>query len=331
MTVGVRRAGPFDLPGVTSYVSAVLRDPASIIGCVLPAPLAGGAVAGWPRLLPGVLGIRSNVRVYVEEQGGRSRAAALVYETSHRPEWVVLILVCDPDPRGADGAFRLLAHVCGSAARSGMHRVFGSVPDESRPRETFFQAGFYSYTRETWYVSSGSLLPAPARDGDARSAKPVDAHDIFRFYAATTPHAVQRAEQLSVPDFDVGRGAGAFEPPHLVGGNPLAMRRAATLVERADDRLRSLAVAFRGLERHPHLVKVRTADGEVDRARDLLRAAACDLPMDRPVAAPVRSYEDHVARALLSDGFRESATAMLFVKELAVRIEEPALAPVVVR
>jgi hypothetical protein len=38
-----------------------------------------------------------------------------------------------------------------------------------------------------------------------------------------------------------------------------------------------------------------------------------------------------VARGLLSDGFKESATAMLFVKELAVRIEEPALAPVVVR
>jgi hypothetical protein len=329
--VGVRPVGPLDLPGVTSYVNSVLRTPASIIGCVLPAPLAGGAVAGWPRLLPGVFGIRSNVRVYMEEQGGRPRSAALIYEAAHRPEWVVLILVADPDPAGAEGAFRLLSHVCGSAARRGMHRVFGSVPDEARPRETFFQAGFYSYTRETWYVSASAHLPAPPRDGGARGAKSVDAHDIFRFYAATTPHAVQRAEQLSVQDFDVARGAGAFEPPHLVGGNPLAMRRATTLLERADDRPRSIAVGFRGLERHPHVVKVRTADGDVDRARDLLRAVAKDLPMDRPLAAPVRSYEDHVARALLSDGFKESATAMLFVKELAVRIEEPALAPVVVR
>jgi hypothetical protein len=38
-----------------------------------------------------------------------------------------------------------------------------------------------------------------------------------------------------------------------------------------------------------------------------------------------------MARTLLSEGFKESATAMLFVKELAVRIEEPALAPVVAR
>ena len=109
------------------------------------------------------------------------------------------------------------------------------------------------------------------------------------------------------------------------------MRRSTVLLDRADDRPRGLAVGFRGLERHPHVLKVRSAEGDVDRARDLLRAAARGLPADRPLVAPVRSYEEHVARALLSEGAKESATAMLFVKELAVRIEEPALAPVVVR
>jgi hypothetical protein len=315
---------------VSAYVDRVLRDPAALIGCVLPAPMAGRAFAGWPRLVPALFGLRSRMRVWIETHGGRVRSASLVYE-GQRPEWVVLLLVGDPTPEGADSAFRLLSAVCAAAARRGMHRVFGSVPDEARPRETFFQAGFYSYTRETWFISPSARLPDPPRDSGTRSARSVDAHDMFRFYVATTPHAVQRAEQLSVQDFDIGRGAGAFEPPHLVGGNPLAMRRATTILEGAEDRPRSLAVGFRGLERHPHVVKVRTADGNVDRARDLLRAVAKDLPADRPLAAPVRSYEEHVARSLLSDGFKESATAMLFVKELAVRIEEPALAPVVAR
>jgi len=45
----------------------------------------------------------------------------------------------------------------------------------------------------------------------------------------------------------------------------------------------------------------------------------------------VRSYEEHVGRALLAEGFRESATSMLFTKELAVRVEERAFAPAVVR
>jgi hypothetical protein len=49
------------------------------------------------------------------------------------------------------------------------------------------------------------------------------------------------------------------------------------------------------------------------------------------VAVPVRSYEEHVGRALASEGFREAATSMLFVKELAVKIEERAFAPAVVR
>ena len=328
--MGARAAGPFDLPGVTAYVAEVLREPSAIIGCVLPAPLAGGAVAGWPRLLPGLFGIRSAVRVYLEEQGGRTRSAALVYEPS-RPEWLVLVLVADPTPAGADGAFRLLSAICAAGARRGMHRVFGSVPDEVRARETFFQAGFYSYTRETWYVSTGTGLERPARDGGAKVARSGDAHDLFRFYLATTPHAVQRAEQLSVHDFDVGQAAGAFEAPHLVGGNPMAMRRASTFIDRDDDRPRAMAVGFRGLERHPHVLKVRTDGPDIDRARELLRMVARDLPPDRPLAAPVRSYEDHVARALLAEGSKEMATAMLFVKELAQRIEEPALAPAVVR
>ena len=328
--MGIRAAGPFDLPGVSAYVDRVLRDPAALIGCVLPGPLAGRAFAGWPRLVPALFGLRSRMRVWIETHGGRVRSASLVYE-GQRPEWVVLLLVGDPTPEGADSAFRLLSAVCASAARRGMHRVFGSVPDEARPRETFFQAGFYSYTRETWYVSAGSSPPRPPSGNAARSARSVDAHDLFRFYASTTPHAVQRAEQLSVHDFDVQREGGAFQPPHLIGGNPLGMRRSTVLLEREGERPIGLAVGFRGLEAHPHVLKVRTSDGDVDRARNLLRAAARGLPADRPLVAPVRSYEEHVARALLSEGSRESATAMLFVKELAVRIEEPALAPVVVR
>jgi hypothetical protein len=85
------------------------------------------------------------------------------------------------------------------------------------------------------------------------------------------------------------------------------------------------------MERHPNVLKVRTDAGDVDMARDLVRAAVRAMPPGRPITSPVRSYEEHVARALLAEGFRDAATAMLFVKELAVRVEEPALAPAVVR
>jgi hypothetical protein len=142
---------------------------------------------------------------------------------------------------------------------------------------------------------------------------------------------VQRAEQLSFTDFDVSRRGGAYDPPHLIGGNPLAMRREIALIDGQESKLRAFALGFSGVERHPHVCKVRTLDGDVDLARDLIRATASTLPAGRVVTSPVRSYEEHVARALLAEGFRESATSMLFTKELAVRVEERAFAPAVVR
>jgi hypothetical protein len=165
----------------------------------------------------------------------------------------------------------------------------------------------------------------------ARDATSVDAHDLFRFYAMTTPHAVQRAEQLTVKDFDLGRRGGAYDPPHLIGGNPLAMSRRAALIDHDQTQPRAVALAFAGLERHPNVLKVRTAAGDVDMARDLVRACVRALPASKAITSPVRSYEEHVARALLAEGFRDAATSMLFVKELAERVEEPALAPAVVR
>ncbi len=329
---GVRAATPIDIRRVGGFLDEALRSRDAIIGSTLPTPLAAGAIAGPLHLVPGLLGLRRRLRVYVEEQADRVRSAALVYE-GRRAEWVVIVLAAHDEPGGPDGAFRLLSSLAAAAARRGMHRLYATVPDgesgASRTRETFFQAGFYSYTRETWYI--GARLDGDAAPSSARPATGSDAHDLFRFYAGTTPHAVQRAEQLAVEDFDVRRRAGAFDPPHLVGGNPLAMRRHMTMIDGDELRTRAFAVSFRGSDHHPHVCKVRTEAGDVDLARHLVRATTHGLPPNRPVAAPVRSYEEHVARALLAEGFEEAATAMLFVKELAVRIEEPMLAPAVVR
>ena len=329
---GVRAATPIDIRRVGGFLDEALRSRDAIIGSTLPAPLAAGAIAGPLHLVPGLLGLRRRLRVYVEEQDDRVRSAALVYE-GRRAEWVVLVLAAHDEPGGPDGAFRLLSSLTAAAARRGMQRLYATVPDgesgASRTRETFFQAGFYSYTRETWYL--GARSDAAATSVSARPAAGSDAHDLFRFYASTTPHAVQRAEQLAMEDFDVRRRAGAFDPPHLVGGNPLAMRRHMTMIDGDELHTRAFAVSFRGSDHHPHVCKVRTGSAEVDLARDLIRATTHDLPPNRPIAAPVRSYEEHVARALIAEGFEEAATAMLFVKELAVRIEEPMLAPAVVR
>lgn len=330
---------PTDVPRITRFLTSATRTPDAIVASVLPQPLVASALAGWRTLLPGTFGIRNRLRLYIEEYHDRLCAVALVY-SGRRPEWVILALAAVPDPGGAEGSFKLLEHLSASAANHGQLRLYGAVSDTTggasgdgaaRARETFFQAGFYSYTRETWYAAPRAPLQAPRRELDGHYARRRDAHDLFRFYAATTPHAVQRAEQLTVEDFDIGRRAGAFDPPFLVSGNPLAMRRSGAMVVGGEARLRAFGVSFRGVDGHPHVVKARSIDGDTDLAREVVRATTLELPGGHAVTSPVRSYEEHVARALMTEGFREVATAMLFVKELAVRVEEPALAPAVVR
>src|SRR5437762_450903 len=239
---------PTDLPRVIRFLAIASQDPDAILGSVLPQPLVSSALADWRKLLPGTIGMRGRLRLYLEEYRGRLCAVALVF-SGRRPEWVILALAAVPDPGGAEGSFKLLSYMSAAAAQRGQLRLYGAVADAAlsapaagaaRARETFFQAGFYSYTRETWYAAPRAPLRAPAQKLDGHYARRRDAHDLFR-------------------------------------------------------------------------------------------ATTLELPSGKPITSPVRSYEEHVARALLAEGFREIATAMLFVKELAVRIEEPALAPAVVR
>ncbi len=312
----------------TLFTGARAAPDRGIVASALPVPYAA-SLGDLATLARGALGFERRTRLFIETQGV-ARAGALVF-VGRRPEWVVLFLAARPDPAGAEGAFRLVSTIAAAAARDGAERLYAAVPDAPLARETFFQAGFYSYTTETWYVARGALAAA-ARDRAVRKATREDAHDLFRLYLKTTPHAVQRAEHLAVADFDVERGAGALAPPHLVEGNPLRLRRRPVLAARRDEtQIDGFFVGFDGTGTHPHICKVRTASGEVDLARDLLRAGASSFDPARPVASPVRPYEEHVARALEIEGFRAVGAAMLFVKELAVRVEEPALAPAVVR
>src|SRR5205809_1928041 len=155
-----RAATPLDLRRVSALLASSLREPSGIMASALPVPLAAGAVSSWMRLLPGLVGLNGRLRVFLEEYRGQLRSSALVYYGS-RPEWVVLILAALQQPGGAERAFRLLSGVSGAAARAGMHRIFAAVPDEALARETFFQAGFYSYTRETWFVAGRTSASAP--------------------------------------------------------------------------------------------------------------------------------------------------------------------------
>ena len=81
----VRPAMPTDLPRVTRFLSGASREPDAIVGSVLPQPLVSSALAGWWTLLPGTLGMRGRLRLFIEEYRGRLCAVALVYH-GRRPD-----------------------------------------------------------------------------------------------------------------------------------------------------------------------------------------------------------------------------------------------------
>jgi hypothetical protein len=109
---------------------------------------------------------------------------------------------------------------------------------------------------------------------------------------------VQRAEQLSMRDFDLGRRGGAYDPPHLIGGNPLAMSLRMALIDHDQSKPYAVALAFAGTDRHPNVLKVRTDNGDVDMARDLVRATGPDV---------ATGQADHVSGPLVRGARRACA------------------------
>src|SRR5256714_12356050 len=119
---------PTDLPRVTRFLTGASREPDAILGSVLPQPLVSSALAGWRKLLPGTLGMRARLRLYIEEYRGRLCAVALIY-SGRRPEWVILALAAVPDPGGAEGSFKLLSYVSAVARHHRHYRLFGALAD----------------------------------------------------------------------------------------------------------------------------------------------------------------------------------------------------------
>src|ERR671937_1744346 len=178
-----RRATPFDAPRISALLERSLRAPEAVLASALPVPFAAGAVSGVGGLALGVAGITGRrLHVFLEQYRGQLRSAALVYD-GRRPEWVVLLLAAMFEPGGVESAFRLLSGISAAAARAGMHRLFAAVPDEARARETFFQAGFYSYTRGTWPPPTRMQLIEPRRVS-ARRRGSVECGRLLPFYCA---------------------------------------------------------------------------------------------------------------------------------------------------
>ena len=133
-----------------------------------------------------------------QEENGLARAGLIQIERRpERPEADVVLLTPALDaPQGHPAIWqKLLSQSVQELVERQICRLYSDLPDQPLVVNTFKQAGFQIYTRETiWRLAvlpQDWLLPAPV---PLRPQQIQDSWEIFRLYNRITPALVQQAE-----------------------------------------------------------------------------------------------------------------------------------------
>jgi len=286
-------------------------------------------------------------RLYVHVRDGAVTGLARLELESNGEATLVELDAVGSD--AGDIRFRLLNHVLRDGAKRGVARFHVACLDEMANVELLMQAGFIRYGEERLlYRGPEDQLP-PAMDRDATAAArirpvvPLDALDVARLYAAVTPQPVLRLEAYRLPDWE--RVTEHPKTPRSSLTPLLRFSELETYVRDApaDDggkRIDGFLQVGIAQATQPHYLRVIAPPGSD--ARPLLRFALGVIAArtsgrrydglfghraEQGVLAPLRTYEAPLDRQLEEEGFREIATVTLLMKEMLVRIAEPALVP----
>jgi hypothetical protein len=288
--------------------------------------------------------------LYVYEQDGRLAGLLRVERDTHRDEWTIVELDAIGLADAGDIRYRLVQHLLRDGARRGAARFHVACADVGGNVELFMQAGFARYGEEQiLFRPPEAPLPAPmeAREAGAagiRPAVPLDAVQLSRLYADTTPLPVRRLEAYRLPDWE--RQGQDWRVPR---SSLAPILRFADLEAFVQERPEGDGTTLAGLvqvgvakEDQPHYLKVLVrpdADGSTLVRYGLgVIAERTARPTGRPwgshphphgVVSPVRTYESPLDRRLEEERFRAIATVSLLLKETLVRVAEPALVPAI--
>ncbi len=315
-------------------------------------PLAGPPISAFSLFRLPLGAFRPNDLLFVYEDEGRIAGLLRVERESFRDEWTIVELDAVGPSDAGDIRFRLIQQLLREGTRRGAVRFHVACADVDENVELFMQAGFVRYGDEKiLFRRPRTPLPAPwsvqeAAEAGIREAHPHDAAALHRLYGAATPPPVQRLEMYRLADWErqgrqwrVPRSSLA---PILRFADIEAYVQASPGGGRDGTGLDGLLQVGVAREDQPHYLKVLVRPG-VD-AGPLVRfglgviaartGRAEGQPGDRHdhgVIAPVRTYESPVDRRLEEAGFEQVATVTLLLKEVLIRVADPALVPAGVR
>jgi hypothetical protein len=291
--------------------------------------------------------------LYVYEERGHIYGLARIEREGLRAEWTIVELDAIDNGEAGDIRFRLVQHLLRDASKRGGMRFHVACADEGGNVELFMQAGFARYGEETILFRPPDQQPAaqatvadPAAAG-IRSAVPLDALALDRLYRAATPGPVARLEDYRLHDWE--RQGSHWRVPRSSLTPILRFADVEGFVQEGPHDGGQVLLGFCQIgvakEEQPHYIRLiclpdhdpseliafglsiigeRTRSRWTDRA---VSAMGLQRP-DRGVVSAVRTYESPLDHRLEEHGFNSVATVSLLMREMAVRVAEPAFVPV---
>ena len=290
---------------------------------------------------------RPNDQLFVYEERGHLAGLARVERDGLRDEWTIVELDAVDNGEAGDIRFRLVQHLLKDASKRGALRFHVSCADTGGNVDLFMQAGFARYGEErilfrppdTTYTPSITAAQAAARG--IRPSAPLDANELDRLYRAATPAPVARLEDYRLHDWE--RQGTQWRIPRSSLTPILRFADVEAFVQESSGGETTELLAFCQIgvakQEQPHYIRVITRPDHdpsdlidyglgviADRRRvSLVDRAVRAHPPERGVISAVRTYESPLDRRLSDHGFADLSTVSLLMKEVAVRVYEPAL------
>jgi hypothetical protein len=297
MNVRVRRARPYDLPGLLRVQQQFpLNLPYTHPERARPVRAAIG----------GILSLsRARRRVFVARNEHRLVGYALVREGSLDQRWELESIgsqtgIFDPDPVWEE----LLRFGIVAAGLQGVRRLYARVPTGSPVLGAMRRIGFFPYASEQIYASP-NLQPQPMAPS-VRPQVPADLWGIHQLYTAVVPKQVQYAEALSSECWSVGSSR-----------QPAGIRRRGWVLETSEG-----IVAYGRVvsTTDAHVVRLIVDPAHREVARDVMTTIMASLAnrAGLNVFCELHGYESELGDMLRQLGFEAYLEQDLHVKYTVV-------------
>ncbi|MSQ23361.1 MAG: hypothetical protein EXR58_02245 [Chloroflexi bacterium] len=255
----------------------------------------------------GVVGIATTGSATVGLATARPRASGLVWDVEH------LLTTRLPET-----SVELLRWTCERAVEAGARRLFLETAEEGGGYEAASRSGFDQCTRGSVYVLGQGFAVDRTEAVPARPRLRSDEAGLFQLYNAAVPAPVRAAEALDNREWSALYRGGKLWSPSLFGAQDYVWELGSRPVG-------WMHVVFGERAQYLTLLVHPQSDSLTER---MMRDALGQVSAKAPVLIDAREYQTSLQDAVQELGFERAHDYVVWVRQLAQRVVEPAVAAV---